>query len=380
LYEIKKGLMMNNYKKLAKTLLAIAFSGALFSTSANAVEEKVLNVYNWVDYIGENTIANFEKETGIKVNYQTYEENETLDKSLRIKKDAYDVVVPSTDWSGSQINSGLLMRLDKSKIPNFKNLDPSFIEKIKDADPSNAYLAGYLWGYTTIGLNVTEVVKRLGSVPVPKNLWELVFNPDYTKKLKSCGIIFLDSPSDVMPIALAYIGKPAYSENPADYAAAAAMLNKVRSDIKEFSGSEQAEKLASRKACVMVGWGADFYRARSISKAKGSNLNIAPVFPEKGGLLFFDTMAIPANAKHPDNAHKFINYILRAEVHASLTNETKYANPNLASKMFIDIAMVNDRALMISKQDFNRLTSPKGVSDKIKAVREEAFESVKSNK
>jgi putrescine transport system substrate-binding protein len=371
--------MMNSHKKLT-TILLVALTTAIFATNANSVEEKVLNVYNWVDYIGADTIANFEKETGIKVNYQTYEDNETLDEELRSKKTSYDVVVPSSDWAESQIKSGLLMKLDKAKLTNFKNLDPSFSETLKNADPNNAYLAGYLLGYTTIGLDVTKVVKLLGKTPVPKNLWDLVFNPIYTKKLKSCGIVFLDSPTDIMPIALSYIGKQPYSEIPADYAAATAMLKKVRSDIKEFSASEQAEKLAAGSACIIIGWGGDFYRARSISKAKGTNLNIAPVFPEKGGLLFFDSMAVPTNAKHPDNAHKFINYILRAQVHAAITNDTKYANPNLASKKFIDVAMINDRALMLTKDDYSRLSAPKAVNDNIRAVREEAFESFKASK
>jgi putrescine transport system substrate-binding protein len=333
-----------------------------------------------VDYIGADTIATFEKETGIKVRYDTYEDNETLDKVLRSKKQLYDVVIPSSDWAKSQIDSGLFMKLDKTKLSNYKNLDANYLERLKDADTSNTYLAGYLWGYTTIGLNVGKVTKLLGDIPIPKNLWELVFNPVYTKKLKTCGISFLDSPTDIMPIALHYVGKPAYTENAADYIVAAEMLKKVRPDIKEFSSSEQAEKLAGELSCVVIGWGADFYRARQMSKAKGSLLNIAPVFPKSGGLLFFDSMAIPANAKHPDNAHKFINYILRPEIHASITNDTKYANPNLASKKFINSAMVNDRALMINKQDFDRLTAPKSISDTAKAIRADTFERFKSAK
>jgi putrescine transport system substrate-binding protein len=370
---------MNGVKKIS-TLLAIAFSSAIFATSTYAAEEKVLNVYNWIDYVAADTIANFEKETGIKVNYQTYEDNDTLDEILHDKKSNYDVVVPSSDWAKSQIDSGLYQKLDKTKLTNYKNLDVSYLDILKDADPSNVYLAGYLWGYTTMGLDVEKVVELLGKTPIPKNLWDLVFNPVYTKKLKSCGISYLDSSTDIMPIALSYVGKPAYSENPADYALALAMLKKVRPDIKEFSSSDQAAKLASGSSCIMIGWGADFYRARKISKEKGGALNIAPSFPEKGSLLFFDSMAIPANAKHPDNAHKFINYILRAEVHAAITNETKYANPNLASKKYIDIAMINDRALMLTKQDFSRLTSPKAVNEKTRLMRAEVFERFKASK
>jgi putrescine transport system substrate-binding protein len=371
---------MNFYKKISATLLVIAFSSAIFATSSQAAEEKVLNVYNWVDYIGADTIANFEKETGIKVNYQIYEDNETLDEALRRKKAAYDVVVPSSDWAKAQIDNGLLLKLDKSKIPNYKNLDANFLEKFKKTDPSGAYLAGYLWGYTTLGVNVDRVIKALGKTPLPKNLWELVFNPVYTKKLKSCGITMLDSSTDIMPIALHYIGKPPYSNIAADYAAAADMLKKVRPDVKEFASSGQAEKFADGSTCVAIGWGGDFYRARKMSKDKGTNLNIVPVFPEKGGLLFLDSMAIPANAKHPDNAHKFINYILRPEVHAKITMDIKFASPNKASMKFMDIAMANDRSLHLVGSDFNRLIAPEALEDSLKGAREAAFENFKAGK
>ena len=369
-----------NFKKPCSILLAIAFSSLVITTGAIAAEEKVLNVYNWVDYIGVDTIANFEKETGIKVNYQTYEDNETLDAALRDKKANYDVVMPSSDWAKSQIDSGLLQKLNKSKITNFNNLDAQFLDKFKKTDPDSAYLAGYLWGYTTLGVNVEKVMKALGNTPLPSNLWDLVFNPSYTKKLKSCGIILLDSATDIMPIALHYVDKPSYSSNPLDYTVANNMLKKVRPDIKEFTSLGQAEKLADGSVCVAVGYGGDFYRGRKISKEKGTNLNIAPVFPEKGGLLFLDSMAIPKNAKHPENAHTFINYILRPEVHAKITVDTKYANPNKVSTKFVDLGMTRDRALYLVGSDFNRLIAPEPVSNSVKATREAAFEQFKTNK
>ena len=371
---------MMSYKKLCAVLLAIVFSSALVTNSVIAAEEKVLNVYNWVDYIGADTIANFEKETGIKVNYQTYKVNETLDAALRDKKTNYDVVMPSSDWAKSQIDSGLLQKLNKSKIANFNNLDAKFLDKFKKTDPSSDYLAGYLWGYTTLGVNVEQVIKALGKTPVPKNLWDLVFNPSYTKKLKSCGIILLDSANDLMPIALLYVDKPPYSSNELDYAAALTMLKKVRPDIKEFTSDGQAEKLADGSTCLAVGYGGDFYRARKVAKEKGNDLNIAPVFPEKGGLLFLDSMAIPKNAKHPDNAHAFINYVLRPEVHAKITNDTKYANPNKASTKFVELGMTTDRALYLDSSDFNRLIAPEALSDSAKAIREAAFEQFKAGK
>jgi putrescine transport system substrate-binding protein len=368
------------FKSKSLFVLAAFIIHTFFPATSYAAEEKVLNVYNWVDYIGTDTVANFEKETGIKVRYDTYEDNGALDDKLRSKKSGYDVVVPSSDWAKSQINSGLLLKLDKTKIPNFKNLDVVFLDNFKNADPERAYLAGYLWGYTTLGVNVQKVTKALGNTPIPKNLWELAFNPTYTKKLKSCGITFLDSSNDIMPIALHYIRKQPYSNNTADYTAAAEMLKKVRPDIKYFASSGQAEKLADESVCLAIGWGADFYRARKIAKDKGSNQNIAPVFPDKGGLLFLDSMAIPKDAKHPENAHKFINYVLGAQVQAKISNDTKYANPNKASLKFVDPEMSTDKALFLSKQDLNKLIAPEALADTNKVFREESFYKFKSGR
>ena len=371
---------MTHHKRIKAALFAAVFSITMLTSNAYAAEENVLNVYNWIDYIALDTIANFEKETGIKVRYQTYEDNETLDATLRNKNADYDVVVPSSDWAKAQIDNELFLKLNKAKLPNLKNLDTDFTDRLKNSDPKNAYLVAYLWGYTTLGVNVDKVLKALGKTPLPKNLWELAFNPVYTKKLKSCGIAFLDSPGDIMPIALHYIGKPPFSTNATDYTAAAEALNKVRPDIKYISSSGQADRFADESVCIAIGWGADFSRARKISKDKGKSLNIAPVFPEKSGLLFLDSMAIPKNAKHPDNAHKFINYILRAEVHAKITNETKYANPNKASTKFVDIAMMNDRSLILPKQDFSRLIAPEALDENIQLAREKAFERFKASK
>lgn len=371
---------MNNKNRVAVGLLYLLACMSFAGISTAKEEEKVLNVYNWVDYIAPETIKNFEKETGIQVRYDTYDGNEALDEKLRTKKSGYDIVVPSSDWAKAQIGSGLLQKLDKTKLPNFKNLDPDILEKLSKADPGNAYLAGYLWGYTTIGLDVDKVIKTLGKTPMPSNLWELVFNPTYTSKLKSCGIMYLDSPTDIMPIALNYIGKPAFSSQPADYEAATAMLKKVRNDIKTIISEGQAEKLGNQSVCVAIGWGGDFYRARSEAIKKGSGLNIAPVFPEKGALLFLDSMAIPKDAKHPNNAHLFINYILRPDVHAGITNATKYANPNKASAPLVNGDIRNDRSLFLAPEDFNRLTIPETLDGNLTRLRADAFEKFKSAK
>jgi putrescine transport system substrate-binding protein len=369
---------MKSYKHLAVLLSASIVFNISFINESIAQEEKVLNIYNWADYIAPDTIANFEKETGIKVRYDTFEDNSQLNAKLVTKKSGYDIVVPSSDWAKTQIDSGLFLKLDKKQLPNLKNIDPNINAQLNKVDPSNAYLAGYLWGYTTIGINVDKVVKALGKTPVPKNAWELVFNPVYTSKLKSCGIVYLDSATDIMALALNYANKPAYSTNPADYELATNMLKKVRPDIKSFASSGQAELLVNQSVCVAIGWGGDFYRARAQAAEKGTNLNIAPVIPESGALLFIDSMAIPKEAKHPENAHLFINYILRPEVHAAITNATKYANPNKASLQFVDVKIKNDRTLFLEEADFSKLIAPVPIGTKLNKVRQDAFELFKA--
>jgi putrescine transport system substrate-binding protein len=352
----------------------------VFANLAYATEEKVLNVYNWTEYIAPDTIANFEKETGIKVHYDTYEDNEALDKLLFTKKSGYDIVVPSSDWAKVQIENGLFLKLDKSKLPNLANLDSLIQNRLKESDPNNNYLVSYLWGYTTVGVNVAAVVKALGKTPIPDNTWELVFNPTYTSKLKSCGIAYLDSASDIIPLALHYIDKPAYSNKAADYLAVAEMLKKVRPDIKRFASDAQAEQFIDDSVCVAIGYAGDFYRARNLSTKKNSGQNIAPIIPKTGALMFMDSIAIPKDAKHPNNAHLFINFILDAKVHADISNATKYANANKASLKFIEKEIVNDRSLFLPESDFGRLVAPISVNSNIKRIRSETFDKFKAEK
>jgi putrescine transport system substrate-binding protein len=368
--------------KISRNAIFVVLSSAVlsFTQVVHATEEKVLNVYNWTEYIAPDTIANFEKETGIKVRYDTYEDNETLDKKLLAKKSGYDVVVPSSDWAKAQIENGLFLKLDKSKLSNLVNLDPLIQNRLKETDPNNNYLVSYLWGYTTVGVNVDAVIKALGNTPMPNNTWELVFNPLYANKLKSCGIAYLDSSSDIIPLALHYIGKPAYSNKAADYAAAADMLKKVRPDIKRFASDEQAEQFVDGTVCVAIGYGGDFYRARSLSAQKNNGQNIAPIIPQTGALMFMDSMAIPKDAKHPDNAYLFINYILNAKVQADITNTTKYANANIASLKFVSKEIVNDRSLFLPESDFDRLIAPISVNRNISQAREDIFEQFKAGK
>jgi putrescine transport system substrate-binding protein len=333
---------------------------------AGAQEEKVLNIYNWSDYIAEDTVKNFEKETGIKVRYDLFDNNEILNSKLVAGKSGYDVVVPTAPWARLQIDGKLLRKLDKSKLPNLKNLDPEIQAKLASIDPGNDYLVDWLWGYTTVGINVNKVKAALGGMPMPDNAWELIFNPKYASKLKSCGVSFLDSPSEVLPAALMYIGKPAYSKNAADYAEAGKVLQAIRPYVTLFSSSGYINDLANGAVCVAMGWSGDINIARQRAvDAKNGNV-IEALVPKTSAALMFDTMAIPADAPHPNNAHLWINYILRPEVHASLTNKVFYANPNAASVKFVKKDIANNRTVFLSDEDKKRMAAPEPVPSDIR--------------
>ncbi len=320
-------------------------------------EEKILNIYNWPDYIAKDMVANFEKESGIKVNYQTFENNEALQAKLVAGNSGYDLVVPGAVFAKSQIEGGLLMKLDKSKVTNYGNLDPDIMAKLNVVDPGNAYLIPWAWSYTTVGINKARVAKALGATPIPENAWELVFNPVYTDKLKSCGIAFLDSPTEVIPPAMHYLGKNPYSSDPADHKAAGEMLAKVRPHVRLFS-STMIDDLAGGKACVALGWAGDMNiaRARAIENKNGNDIQV--LLPSTGGLAFFDNLAIPKDAKRPNNALAFINYFLKPEVAASLTNELSYATANKASTAHIKPEIVNDKTVFLDADNLKKLVPP----------------------
>ncbi len=350
-------------KRILGALIGLAVGVGVVATSDAKEEEKVLNIYNWSDYLAPDTIPNFEKETGIKVRYDIFDSNEILHAKLIAQKTGYDIVVPSSNWAKLQIDGGLFQKLDKKQLPNWKNLDPNVLAQMAKLDPGNAYLVDWLWSYDTVGINVDKVKKALGTTPMPDNAWDLVFNPTYTSKLKSCGITFLDTPADIFPLALHYLGRPAYSSNTADYQAAFEMLKKVRPDIRRFNSGGQIEDLASGSVCVALGWAGDFNLARKRSIENKSGQNIVALVPKTGGLMFMDTMAIPADAAHPGNAHKFINYILRPEVHAGLTNAVTYANPNKAATPFVNPEIKNNKSIYLSDADVANLIPPGNVDN-----------------
>lgn len=359
------------------TALAAA---ALAAAPVMAEEEKVLNIYNWSDYIADDTIKNFEKETGIKVRYDNYDNNEVLHAKLVAGKTGYDIVVPSSHWAKVQIEAGLLHKIDKSKLPNLVNLEPGLQAQLAKLDPNNEHLVTWAWGFSTLGINVDKVKKALGDMPMPENAWDLLYDTKYVSKLKSCGVSVFDSASEVIPPTLHYLGKPAYSKDKADYAEAGKLLKKIRPYITLFSSSGYINDMTNGSICLVMGYSGDINiaRQRAIEAKKG--VKIEALIPKTGSTLFVDTMAIPTDAKHPENALKFMNYAMRPEVAASLTNKLSYANPNLASLKFVKKEIADNKTVFLSADDLKKMIAPDAVSNDIRRVTTRTFTQFKSGR
>ena len=372
--------------------LALAAGALLLAGAARAADPKVLNIYNWSDYIAEDTIKNFEKETGIKVRYDTYDNNEILHAKLVAGKTGYDIVVPGSHFAKTQIEGGLLQKLDRSKLSNWGNLDKGLLDQLAKLDPGNAHLVDWLWGYVTVGININKVKAALGDLPMPENAWSLLFDPKYASKLKSCGVSVLDSASEVLPAALLYLGKPAYSREAADYAEAGKLLKSIRPFVTKFSSSGYIEDMAGGATCLVMGFSGDINIARSRAveaasdtKSKSKAKPKAPVLiealvPKAGATLFFDTMAIPKDAKNVENAHLFINYILRPEVHASLTNKVFYANPNAASLKFVQKEVAENKSIFLDAEATKTMVAPDVLPQDLRRVQTRTFTSFKAGK
>ncbi len=374
--------MGNTFGKtlVGRMLAGLALAGSLTfaASSALAQEEKVLNIYNWSDYIGDDTIANFQKETGIKVRYDTFDSNETLHAKLVAGKTGYDIVVPSSNWAKIQIDGGLFTKLDKSKITTYGNLDPFVMKQLVGMDAGNQHIVPWMWGITTVGVNVDKLKAALGGLPMPDNAWDLIFNPEYAAKAKSCGISVLDSGDEVFPAALRYLGKPPYSKNPADYQAAGKLLEKIRPNIGLFSSSGYINDLAGGSLCLVLGWNGDISIAAARAKEAKNGNNIQVLLPKTGAVLFFDTMAIPVDAQHVENAYKFISYIYRPEVNAEIVNKVLYANPVPDSAKFINPEARGNKTVFMSPDDLARMVPPEAVSSDIRRLRTRLYTTFKT--
>ena len=343
-------------------LLLMAACGDKNAATGPRIEAKTLNIYNWPDYIAKDMIANFEKEFGITVNYQSFENNEGLQSQLIAGSTGYDIVVPGAVFAKAQIAAGLYQPLDKTRLNNYANVDAALMAKLGQIDPGNAYLMPWAWSFTTVGINKAKVAQALGTTELPANVWDLVFNPAYTARLKSCGIIFLDSPTEILPPAMHYLGKNAYSNNAADHRAAGAMLAKVRPHIRLFS-STMIDDLANGKACVALGWAGDINIAKNRALENKNGQEVEALLPATGGLIFFDNLAILKDAKHPNNAHTFINYFLRPDVSAALTNELGYPTVNKASLSLVEPNISSNKAVFPDADNLQKMVSPNSFSN-----------------
>ncbi|GMU44368.1 MAG: polyamine ABC transporter substrate-binding protein [Xanthomonadales bacterium] len=346
--------------KLRLSLLALACAGILScgkdeapsgSTSAAdskpaepakpAEEPKVLNVLNWSDYIAEDTIANFEKETGIDVTYDVFDSNEVLEAKLMTGNSGYDVVVPSLTFLARQIQAGVFMPLDKSKLPNYANLDPQIQALIAQNDKGNTYSANYMWGTTGIAYNVDKVKERLGEA-APVDDLKIFFEPDLVSKFTDCGVYVLDTPSEILPMVLDYLGEEPNSFDPAVIQKAVDRMLLIRPHITQFHSSQVIDALANGDACLALAWSGDVIQAANRAKEAGKGVQVGYAIPKQGAPVWFDMLAIPKDAAHPNNAHVFIDYILRPDVTANIQNYVSYASGNAKAKELIDPAILND--------------------------------------
>jgi len=321
--------------------VAIALAAILLSAQARAAE-RVVNFYNWSNYIAPGVLEDFTRETGIKVVYDTFDANETLETRLMAGKSGYDLVVPTAYFLQRQITAHIFQKLDKSKLPNLANAWPVVTQHLATYDPGNLYAANYMWGTTGIGYNVKMVQKILG--PEAKvDSWDLIFKPENLAKFRDCGVHMLDSPDDIFPAALGYLGLDPNSTKQADLEKAADLVSKVRPYVRKFHSSEYLSALATGEICLVVGWSGDVMQARSRALEAKNGIEIGYSIPKEGAQMFFDNLAIPADAEHVAEAHELINYLYRPDVAAKNSNFLSYANGNLASQKLIDPKILDDR-------------------------------------
>jgi putrescine transport system substrate-binding protein len=338
-------------------LAATALIAVTFTASA---QERVVNVYNWSDYIDATILEDFTKETGIKIVYDVFDSNEILETKLLAGSTGYDIVVPTGTFLARQIQAGVFQKLDKAKLPNLKNMDPVISERLTKYDPGNEYAINYMWGTTGIGYNVAKVKERLGE-NADMTTWDSVMNPDNLAKLADCGVMMLDTAEEIVPAALNYLGLNPDSQEPADLEKATEHLLKLRPSIRKFHSSEYINALANGDICIAVGWSGDILQARDRAAEAAAGVEVNYSIPKEGALMWFDNMAIPADAKNVAEAHVFLDYIMRPEVMAKASNYVYYANGNLASKQFLNADVIGDTAIYPDDATLQKLytVSPK---------------------
>ena len=322
------------------SLITIVALLACSGSNKPPAAEQTLNIYTWADYIAPDTVANFEHETGIKVRYTTFDTNEVLATQLLTGHTNYDIVVPSDFYFARLMRAGAFRKLDKAALPNSVNLDPDIMQKLAVHDPGNQYSVPYLWSTTGLGYNVDKVRERLGTAEFDS--WSLLLDPKNAAKLQDCGVQVIDSATDVLSSVLIYLGKDPNSREPADLEAAADALMKIRPFVRSIDAVATIGDLANGNVCLILAWSGDVTEARYRAIEASNGVNIRYFVPREGGLIAADMVSIPADAPHPQNAEKWMNYLMLPKVMASITNATKYPNGNRASLAFVEDALKND--------------------------------------
>jgi putrescine transport system substrate-binding protein len=329
--------------------LAAAFAGRV-----DAQANKVVNVYNWSDYVDPTVLEDFTKETGIRVRYDTFDSNDTLETKLLAGKSGYDVVVPTAYFLQRQIKAGVFQKLDKAKLPNLANVWPEIAQRLATYDPGNEHAVNYMWGTTGIGYNVKKAREILGA-DGKIDSWDLVFKPENISKFKACGVDMLDSSDDIFPAALGYLGLNPNSKEPKDLEQAADLMMKIRPFVRKFHSSEYLNALATGEICLVVGWSGDIKQAQKRAAEANGGVEIGYAIPKTGAQMWFDNLAIPKDAPNAAEAHAFIDYMLKPEVAAKNSNLVAYANGNLASQKLVDKAILEDRTIYPDEEMMKRL-------------------------
>ena len=351
--------------------------GAGLTLAVSVQAAGTVHIYNWSDYIGSTTLADFQKETGIKPVYDVFDSNETLEGKLLAGRTGYDVVVPSNHFLGKQIKAGAFQKLDKSKLPNYANLDPVLLKRLEQNDPGNVYAVPYLWGTNGIGYNVDKVKQVLGIDRIDS--WAVFFEPENLKKLSQCGVSMMDSADEVFPAVLNYMGMDPRSENPEDFKKAEAKLLTIRPYITYFHSSKYVSDLANGDICVAFGYSGDVFQAANRAKEAKNGVNIAYSIPKEGSNLWFDLLAIPADASNPKEAHSFVNNLLDPQVIAKVSASVGYANPNPAAKQYMDPELVNNPEVYPPQEVLDKLYISTTPPQPIMRLMTRSWSKVKSN-
>jgi len=361
-------------RKSAITLAVVAMTISL--SAARADEEKVLNVFNWSDYVAADTIARFTEQTGIKVNYDVYDSNEILEAKLMAGKSGFDVVFPtSSPFMARQIKSGVYQPLDRAKLTNWKNLNAGMLKAVASADPGNKYAVPYMMAGTGLGYNVAKVAEFAPGAPTDS--WAMIFDPKWSSKLKGCGITLLDDPIEVYAAALAYLGLDPNSEKKEDFAKATRLIEAIRPNLKYIHSSSYINDLANGDICLAHGYGGDLIQARDRA-AEAKKNDVVVILPKEGGAANIDVMAVPKDAPHPGNALSFINFMMRPDVVGPITEAVGYANAVNGSEQFVSAERRADKVIYPPAETRDRFTVIALKPQKFERMRNRAWTKIKT--